>query len=152
MKILFCTIIGTLFCCISAHCQQRTMSFDCYFGLPPGLNLDSLGEKKKFPIDYCQLANFDQQSHLLELPLDKTGEKKTCIRITDFVKSKKNRSAIAHIVAWKAQNNAKNRVCATRLVTLQASALAVYRQKFYGKHKPQPPRVNIPPVVQPTNL
>jgi hypothetical protein len=152
MKILFCTIIGILFCANAGNCQQRRVSIDCYFGLPPGVNLDSLGEKKKFPIDYCMLAELDKYNHLLELPYDKTDKKKPYIKIIDFVKSKKNRSAIAHIVARKAQNNAKNRVCSTRLVTLQASAIAAYKQKFYGKYKPESTRVSTPTVVQPTNL
>jgi hypothetical protein len=152
MKILFCTIIGILFCAASGNCQQRGRVVVCEFEVSRNLNLDQLGEKKKSPIDYCKLAELDKYNQMLELPYYKTDKKKPCIKITDFVKSKKNRSAIAHIVARKAQNNAKNRVCSTRLVTLQASAIAAYKQKFYGKYKPESIRVSTPTVVQPTNL
>lgn len=153
MRILVLTIIGTLFCFVSGNCQQRRGGFDCYFGVPPGVNLDNLGEKKKFPIDYCAIANFGEDSQLqLEMPISKTNEKKPCIKITDFGNIKKNRSAIGPIIAWQRYNQAKYHACSTRLATLQASALAAYRQKFYGKHKPVPARVSIPNPVQPTSL
>lgn len=152
MKILFCTIIGLLFCAISGNCQQRGKVVVCEFEVSRNLSLDQLGEKKKFPIDYCKLAELDKYNHMLELPYDKTNIKKPSIKITDFVKSKKRQSAIAVVGAWQQYNKAKHPACSARLKGLQTSALAAYWQKFYGKHIPEPVRVSVPSVAHSTYL
>lgn len=127
MKILFCTIIGMLFCAASGNCQQRGRVVVCEFEVSRNLSLDQLGEKKKFPIDYCKLAELDKYNHMLELPYDKTDKKKPSIKITDFVKSKKRQSAIAVVGAWQQYNKAKHRECYTRLTGLQANADVAFR-------------------------
>ncbi len=152
MKIFVCTIISILFCAVTGNCQHRKGVVVCEFEVSRSVNIDQLGEKKKFPIDYCILAELTKYDHLLELPCDKTDKKKPCIKMTDFVKSKKNRPAIAKIVAWQQFNKAKYLACSIRLTGLQSSALATYRQKFYGKYKPEPRSLKISPVVQPTTL
>lgn len=153
MKVLFCTIISMLFCAASGNCQLQGRVLVCEFEVPRNINLDNLGEKKKFPIDYCALANFGEDRQLqLDMPISKTNEKMTCIKITDFLNSKKRQSAIARIVAWQAHNKVKYNALNTRLANLQAGALAAFRQKFYGKNNQEPARVSTPPVVQSTFL
>lgn len=128
-KIFVCTIIGTLFFYVSGKSQQRTISFDCFFGVPPGLDIDKLGEKKKYPIDYCVLYNFDQYFSL-KGPFIHFESKKTCIKIIDFVNRTKKRTAIACVIKWRAYNDTKYHALKTRLLTLQANAVAAYIQKF----------------------